>query len=457
MFENNFEEQYIKAMRLAKKDYFNRKIAKKNPYLDSLDEIVDIYKLDKVNLGQIDVPVSLIVGTLTSLRKTSFSSSFMPLLNKDSEFAAKWKNVCKYHLSDSGISDPPIAYEYLGKFYISEGNKRVSVLKHYGAIYITCDVTRVLPVKDDSLTSKLYYEFLDYYKISSLYSIQFNKLGYYNKLLRLLNVEDNYAFTKQDRYKLIGLYERIIYIFKKIKLNVDFADAFYVLMEIYGYDLLNSFNDKELIHEIDKNISKLVNDKAFYNILCVADDEDQVLWNSSNLKEYDFIISAGDLKKEYLEYLVTVSNRPLFYVHGNHDEKYVGNEPEGCTCIDDDLVVYRGIRILGLGGSYKYKDNSKYMYTEKEMKRRIKRLKRKIKKNKGVDILVAHAPIKGYGDLSDYAHQGFECFKDLIEEYKPKYFFYGHVHKNYSYSEEGYYKINETQIINVSHKQKIIY
>lgn len=455
---DNFEEQYQKALKKAKKKYFKDKLNKVNPYLEALDEKIDIYKHEQVKLGQIEVPVSLIVGTLTSLRKTSFSSDFMPLLKASSEFAGKWKSVCRYHLSDTGITDSPIAYEYLGKFYIGEGNKRVSVLKYYGAIYIPCEVIRVLPIQDDSLTYKIYYEFLDYYKNSKVYSIQFKRLGYYDKLLRLLQLEKDYVWQRNDRYKVVGLYERIVSLLVKKKLEVVYADAFLVLLEIYGYNLLDSSNDQKLNQMIEESRIKLIYDKAYYNILCVSDDEDQGLWNgyNSSLKDCDLILSSGDLKKEYLEYLVTVSNKPLLYVHGNHDESYDTNPPEGCICIDDDLYIYKGIRILGLGGSFRY-NTGKYMYTEQEMTKRIKKLKRKIKKAKGIDIVVAHAPIKGYGDLNDYAHQGFECFYSLIKDYKPKYFLYGHVHKTYSYKNDGYFKVLNTQVVNVSIKQKIIY
>ena len=94
-------------------------------------------------------------------------------------------------------------------------------------------------------------------------------------------------------------------------------------------------------------------------ILLVSDVESKSLWDNytpEKLKDVEIIISCGDLKAEYLSFLVTMTKARLFYVHGNHDEDYLRNPPEGCDCIDDMLINYNGIRILGLGGSIKYKD-----------------------------------------------------------------------------------------------------
>ena len=457
---NEHVEQYKYACKIGHKTFKQNKRLGIDPYLKSLEEQINIFDYSIERIGQIDVPSFLIIGTVTKARKYSFASDFMPLIKGTSEFSIKWINVCKYHLSDSGISDVPVAYEYMGKFYIEEGNKRVSVLKSYGSIYIPCEVKRLLPVKNEDKENKLYYEFLDYYKYSKLYSIQFDKLGYYEKLQRLLGFDKNHEWTRAERIKLVGFYERLYSYLRKIKLKVNHADSLLVLIEIYGYDKLLNANDKDLNKMIEESKQKLIYDKAFYNILCVSDEEDQLLWNeggTKKLKKFDLILSSGDLKSEYLEYLVTVSNKTLLYVHGNHDESYDTNEPCGCICIDDAVYVHEGIRIVGLGGSIKYKSDSKYMYSEREMKKRIKKLKRKIKKVGGVDIVVAHAPIAGYGDLDDYAHKGFECFVDLLKEYHPKYFLFGHVHSRYDIKYIGYYELNETQIINVSNKREIIY
>ena len=171
----------------------------------------------------------------------------------------------------------------------------------------------------------------------------------------------------------------------------------------------------------------------FMNILCIADEEDRGLWDyyrSEKLKDVDLIISCGDLDPDYLQFLVTVKGCPLLYVHGNHDEKYAVRPPLGCICIEDSIYNFRGVRILGLGGSLRYKPGE-HMYSEREMRRRISRLGARLMITGGFDILVTHAPARGYGDQDDLPHQGFSCFNTLLEKYHPAYMLHGHVHKSY--------------------------
>ena len=168
-------------------------------------------------------------------------------------------------------------------------------------------------------------------------------------------------------------------------------------------------------------------------VLLIADEENKVLYehyDPEKFREVDLIISAGDLHARYLEFLVTMGHAPLIYVPGNHDSNYVDFPPMGCDCADDRIIDFRGLRILGLGGSMKYKEGP-YLYTEREMEKRIDRLRRMIMLFNGFDILLTHAPAKGYGDLEDLPHQGFQCFNDLLMRYKPKYMIHGHVHGNY--------------------------
>lgn len=167
-------------------------------------------------------------------------------------------------------------------------------------------------------------------------------------------------------------------------------------------------------------------------ILAVSDTEAKYyydFYSPGKLSEFDLIIACGDLKVPYLEFLVTMAECPLLYIHGNHDENFK-REPEGCICIDDDVFEYKGVRIMGLGGSFRYREG-KYMFTEKQMERRAKRLKRAIHKKNGIDILVTHAPARHLNDFDTLTHRGFECFNKLINQYSPKLFLHGHIHRNY--------------------------
>lgn len=186
-------------------------------------------------------------------------------------------------------------------------------------------------------------------------------------------------------------------------------------------------------------------------ILLVADEESKYLWDfyqPGRLADIDCILSCGDLKQEYLEFLVTMSSRPLYYVTGNHDKGYENFPPEGCECLDDRLVVINGLRVVGLGGCMRY-NRGPYQYTEKEMERRIQRLKRQIRKAGGVDVVITHAPPRGYGDAPDNAHRGFECFLPLMDKYHPLYLFHGHVHQSYGHGLPRMVQYGETAVCNV--------
>ena len=196
-------------------------------------------------------------------------------------------------------------------------------------------------------------------------------------------------------------------------------------------------------------------------ILALADTEERSLkeyWNehtAARLSDVGLILSAGDLRADYLEFLVTMLNVPLVYVRGNHDGAYEKRPPEGCIDADGRIVEVRcpekggmkgfrdgeaGIRtmrILGLGGSMRYKTGAADMYTETEMAMRTVRTglslaAGRLRGKEGFDILLTHAPCKNYGDMDDPPHRGFECFGQILERYQPKYHVYGHVHKEYS-------------------------
>ena len=187
-------------------------------------------------------------------------------------------------------------------------------------------------------------------------------------------------------------------------------------------------------------------------ILLVSDEEDKYLWDfyrPGRLKGIDLILSAGDLKAEYLSFLVTMVNRPLLYVHGNHDGGYAQRPPEGCQCIDGKLVTVGGLRILGLGGSALY-NGGPHQYTEKQMRRRIHRLRLKLALTGGVDIVLTHAPVRGFGDEDNMTHRGFEAFLPLLDQYQPRYLVHGHIHQRYGANRPRCYPYNETTIVNAT-------
>lgn len=194
-------------------------------------------------------------------------------------------------------------------------------------------------------------------------------------------------------------------------------------------------------------------------ILIVADEECPALWDyyvPGRLKVYDLILSSGDLKGDYLSFIVTMARCPLMYVHGNHDGTYDDEPPEGCDSIEDKLVVYKGLRILGLGGCQPY-SRGKHQYSERQMRKRIKKMKRAIEMVGGVDIVLTHAAPLGVGDWDDASHRGFKAFLEFIDQYHPKYLLHGHVHLNYGMKIERVREHSGTKVINCCEKYELEY
>lgn len=185
-------------------------------------------------------------------------------------------------------------------------------------------------------------------------------------------------------------------------------------------------------------------------ILVISDEESKYLWDyfeKSKLENIDLIISCGDLAPQYLSFLATFTHAPVLYVHGNHDECYNDTPPDGCICIDDEVFTFQGIRILGLGGSMRYKEG-RYLFTERQMERRIRKLRFKLWRSKGFDILVTHAPAYHLNDSQDLPHMGFQSFLTLLDKYQPKYFLHGHVHATYGDDFKRLSSYHTTTIIN---------
>ncbi len=194
-------------------------------------------------------------------------------------------------------------------------------------------------------------------------------------------------------------------------------------------------------------------------ILALADVESKALWEHLDrdyLRSFDMILAAGDLKPDYLEYLGLNCPVDILQVFGNHDRTHGKRAPGGCVCVEDRVYEYKGIRILGLGGSIRYKDGLD-QYTEAEMERRIRKLRRQIRKHGGFDILLTHSPARGLGDAEDPTHIGFECLRRLLDDYQPKYMIHGHVHMNYNINQPRVRAYGETTIINAYEKYAFEY
>lgn len=185
-------------------------------------------------------------------------------------------------------------------------------------------------------------------------------------------------------------------------------------------------------------------------ILSVSDRVVSTLYDNFDAKRFpkvDLILSCGDLPPEYLSYLVASFNAPLYYVRGNHDIRYDSKPPNGCIDLNARLIQSQGIKMLGLEGSRWY-SGGPHQYTENEMRKIIRGLRPKIWWQKGVDIIITHAPPRYIHDAEDLCHRGFKSFRWLIDHYCPIYFIHGHIHSDFSDPAERVTRINKTKIIN---------
>ena len=185
-------------------------------------------------------------------------------------------------------------------------------------------------------------------------------------------------------------------------------------------------------------------------ILLIADKAEPTLWehlDRTKLEGVELIISCGDLSPSYLSFLTCFTEAPVLYVHGNHDGRYSQTPPEGCICIENTVYHHKGVRIAGFGGSAVYNWGA-HQYTQKEMRKRVKRLRFKLWRSRGVDILVTHAPAYQLGDDTDRAHIGFVAFREFIEKYHPRYMVHGHVHQSYRFDFKRQREYEGTTIVN---------
>ncbi|MDO4489174.1 MAG: BMP family ABC transporter substrate-binding protein [Eubacteriales bacterium] len=255
MISDDAQRQYQIAQKEGTR-YVNDAISRgENPYLPALDDIVDTVKLNAQYLGYMDIPMDLIKGTKTRGRQDAFAGNFMPLLGEGTEFRAKWVQLCDSHF-DEGIHDPIVVLEYYGKFYVQEGNKRVSVLKSLGARAIYAQVTRLNPEPSDSHDYKVYKEFIKFYSLSKTYLVWFTHRTMYAKLQSALGFEPEHVWTDEERQAFTSRF----YFFKNVFTekqksdphDIDVSTALLCWLQVFPYECLKTYTNKQLIDSLNK-------------------------------------------------------------------------------------------------------------------------------------------------------------------------------------------------------------
>ncbi len=247
------ELTYLEALRRGKKEQKKCLMQGRFPYLPVLDEILTQQNiLTEQNMGLVQIPLDHVVGTSTKGRTYAFAANFMPILDEQSEFAGKWEALADAQVNE-GIRDPIKVYEFMNRFYVVEGNKRVSVLKFFGADKIAANVTRKIPAPSEELDVKLYYEFMKFNEATRMNTVEFTRLGYANKLLGYVGAETPWDDKTREDFRTIHF--RFSKAFEQQGgkyLPITTGDALTVFLKVYGYEKVQSMSHQDFSSYVSK-------------------------------------------------------------------------------------------------------------------------------------------------------------------------------------------------------------
>ena len=315
--------EYNDALKMGKKEYRSATVAGESPYLPVLDDILSHVEIAKeVPLGLVQIPLDRVVGTSTAGRTTAFARNFMPLLEAGSEFGTKWSNLCDSQIAE-GIRDPIIAYEYMNRYYVVEGNKRVSVLKFFGAVNIWAQVTRKVPKPTEDVENKIYYEFLDFYQVTEINYLWAHRIGTFAKLLELTGSSLETKWTEEQKQDFTSFHIRFQSAYEMKggkKLPITVADAMTAFITIYGYQEALEMTQGQMRANIEKVWNEFVmltqeesvdlvmnpkqekNKKSIFNYILPGKDKKlKVAFVYDKAPEVSDWIYAHELGRLYLE------------------------------------------------------------------------------------------------------------------------------------------------------------
>lgn len=334
------DQEYTEALKLGKKEYKSCVSQGRFPYLPVLDDILSREEVrTEQNMGLIQIPLDFVVGTSTMGRTYSFAANFMPILRENTEFAVKWANLSDAQINE-GIRDPIVAYEYMNRYYVVEGNKRVSVLKYFKADSIVANVTRKIPKYSEDEDVKIYYEYMKFNEITGLFNIEFSKLGMAEQLLKLTGCTTRWNPEVRSEFNSLLLHFTKAYEFRGgSKLPITVGDALTAFINVYGYKESLAMSDAEMNTNVVKCWNEFVVLTHKHTVGLVMDPTSvqekksllSYLLPTSNRKftvaflypkspeESDWIY-AHELGRNYLEETFSEQMKTICCVSGVHEE-----------------------------------------------------------------------------------------------------------------------------------------
>lgn len=250
MAKPEVEDEYLKAVKIGQKECAALQAKGQNPFPLVLDQILSEGIPDGAqHIGTLEIPIERVVGVKSAGRISAFSASFLPLLDSETEFAMKWMALCDAHLGDEGIREPIICYEYLGNFYVQEGNKRLSVLKYHGATRIPSVVYRIVPPMSEDTEIRAYYEFLEFFKYTKLYDIHYSQPGYYMQLLAYTGLPKDREWCEDERRRFRAYFQYFREAFEALGgrgLHIGPEEALLLWLRVHPFTDLGALSGTQL-------------------------------------------------------------------------------------------------------------------------------------------------------------------------------------------------------------------
>ena len=245
---------YESAKKLGEREKRRAAFTGRSPYLPALDDFLSMEDVvAEEPLGILEVPLELFAGTRTRGRQNAFARNFMPLLAENSEFATKWSKLYDSQITE-GLRDPVKAYEYLGRYYVEEGNKRVSVMKFLRAYSIHASVIRLVPKKTEEKHILSYYEYMDFYKVTGLFGFLLSEPESYRRFAEIFGQNLKTPWPEELCGEIKSAYNTFQTVYSQ-KGGYDVLraeDAFLIYISIYPMRQITEDNESVLAKRLDR-------------------------------------------------------------------------------------------------------------------------------------------------------------------------------------------------------------
>ena len=270
-------EEYLKARKAGEREYKAKVSAGEYPFLPALDDILPGNDtMTHKAVGLVEIPVGFIAGTKTRARQNAFAANFMPLLEPDSEFGSKWSSLYSAQISE-GFNDPIKVYEYLHRFYVQEGNKRVSVSNFLEMPVISADVTRIMPDADVLAKHPAYAEFLRFFDVTGIYDIEISWAGAFAEMAELLGEDLEHRWDEDKVRTLKGAYWSFSQAYEPLKskgADLQTGDAFMIYLRIFIKDAMEHHPQGMISKRILKIQKEMMTEKSEEMVELVEDAEE---------------------------------------------------------------------------------------------------------------------------------------------------------------------------------------